>query len=203
MAYHVHLINSIEELEHCELFQINHYNWVEGYQPKAFGRMGLLRNFGLAVVMTAMETNPLTTYTKDNDPVYRDSALEAFFNFTPKRENPYYMNFEMNSNGAMLNDIGVVGDRKSVFETVPWRGSCKATRKADSWSVLLKVPMEMICNIFSIEPLKTGDSFTCNFYKICESKSLEHYASYAPIVSERPNFHLPQFFETAIIVGRQ
>ncbi len=96
--------------------------------------------------------------------------MEAFINFTPKREIPYYTN---------------------------------ATRKADSWSVLLKVSMEMICNIFSIEPLKTGDSFTCNFYKICESKNPEHYASYAPIVSDRLNFHLPQFFETAVIVGRQ
>ena len=182
MAYQVNLIDSIEELEQCELFQINHFNWVEGYQPKAFGRMGLLHNFGLVVGMTAME---------------------AFFNFNPKRKIPYYTNFEMNSNGAMLNEIGIVGDRKNVYKTFPWRGSCKATRKADSWSVLLKVPMEMICNIFSIEPLKTGDSFTCNFYKICESKNLEHYASYAPIVSDRPNFHLPQFFETAVIVERQ
>jgi hypothetical protein len=97
-----------------------------------------------------------------------DSALEAFINFTPKREIPYYTN---------------------------------ATRKADSWSVLLKVPMEMICNIFSIEPLKTGDSFTCNFYKICESKNLEHYASYAPIVSDRRNFHLPQFSRLRLLWG--
>lgn len=115
MAYHVNLIDSIEELEQCELFQINHFNWVEGYQPKAFGRMGLLHNLGLVVGMTAMEANPLTTYTKDNDPVYRDSALEAFFNFTPKRKIPYYTNFEMNSNGAMLNEIGIVGDRKSLY----------------------------------------------------------------------------------------
>lgn len=201
MAYHVHIMKRIEELEQCELFHIDHYQWVEGYQPKAFGRMGLLQDFGLVVSMTAMERDPLTTYTEDDDPVYRDSALEAFFNFTPLHEIPYYMNFEMNSNGAMLNDIGFVGDRKSVFTSVPWRGSCEVSHSTEAWSVLLRVPMEMICNIFSIEPLKAGDHFTCNFYKICESKELEHYASYAPIVSEKPNFHLPQFFETAVIVG--
>lgn len=54
--------------------------------------------------------------------------------------------------------------------------------------------------ILGIKPLKAGDQFTCNFYKICESKQLEHYASFAPIISDKPNFHLPQFFEAAIIV---
>lgn len=200
MIYHVHIINNIEELDRCELFHIDHYQWVEKYQPKAFGRMGLLRDFGLVISMTAMESDPLTTYTEVDDPVYRDSALEAFFNFTPLREIPYYMNFEMNSDGAMLNAIGTVGDRKSV--SVPWRGNCKVSRTADSWSVLLKVPMEIICKMFDIEPFKVGDRFTCNFYKICENSELEHYASYAPVISEKPNFHLPQFFETAIIVEK-
>jgi len=200
MAYHVHIIKNIEELEQCELFHIDHYKWVEGYQPKAFGRMGLLQDFGLVISMTAMESNPLTTYTKEGDPVYRDSALEAFLNFTPENTIPFYMNFEMNANGAMLNHIGSVHERKSVFESLPDRASCEAFRKGDSWSVLLKIPMEMICNIFHIEPLKAGDYFTCNFYKICESKELEHYASYAPIISDKPNFHLPAFFGRAIIV---
>lgn len=199
MAYHVRMINTIEDLEQCELFHIDHYQWVEGYQPKAFGRMGLLRDFGLVISMTAMENDPRTTFTNDGDPVYQDSALEAFFNFTPQREIPFYMNFEMNANGAMLNDIGIMGDRRSVYDSVPWRAKCKSKRSADSWSVRLEIPMEMICNIFTIEPFKAGDLFTCNFYKICESKEFEHYASYATIVSEKPNFHLPQFFETAII----
>lgn len=200
MAYHVHMIEDIEELEQCELFQIDQYRWVNGYQPKAFGRMGLLRDFGLVISMTAMESNPLTTFTEDGDPVYRDSALEAFLNFTPESKLPYYINFEMNSNGAMLSNMGNVLERKSIFKTIPYRGSCEAFRRADSWSVLLKIPMDMICYIFGIKPLKAGDQFTCNFYKICESKQLEHYASFAPIISDKPNFHLPQFFETAIIV---
>jgi hypothetical protein len=200
MAYQVHMIDTIDELEQCELFQIDHFQWVEGYKPKAFGRMGLMKDFGLVISMTAMESEPLTTYTKDNDPVYLDSALEAFFNFTPKRETPYYINFEMNANGAMLNDVGLIGDRKSVFTTIPFRGTCLVSRKADSWSVLLKIPMEMICSIFDIPPLKSGDLFTCNFYKICETKELEHYASYSPLASDIPNFHLPQYFATAIII---
>ena len=200
MAYHVRMINTIKDLEQCELFHIDHFQWVEGYQPKAYGRMGLLRDFGLVISMTAMESDPLTIFTKDGDPVYQDSALEAFFNFTPQREIPFYINFEMNSNGAMLNDIGTIGDRRSVYTSIPWRAQCSAKRSVASWSVLLKIPMEMICNIFAIEPLKVGDQFTCNFYKICETKELEHYASYAAIISDKPNFHLPQFFETAIII---
>ncbi len=202
MAYQVNIIDSLEELEQCELFHIDHYQWVEGHQPKAFGRMGLLRDFGFVVTMTAMEANPLTTYTEDNSPVYFDSALEAFFDFTPEREPAYYVNFEMNSNGAMLNEFGTAGNRKRVEVPGPWKGSCQASRREDSWSVLLQIPMEYICHIFEIEPRKAGDSFTCNFFKTSSSKACEHYASYAPIISEKPNFHLPEFFEKAIIVDR-
>jgi len=43
--------------------------------------------------------------------------------------------------------------------------------------------------------------FFCNFYKIAESAGIEHYGAYHPIPVETPNFHLPQHFAKAIIVG--
>ena len=42
--------------------------------------------------------------------------------------------------------------------------------------------------------------FAVIFFKISETPEIEHYASAYPINSTEPNFHLPEFFGTAVIV---
>ncbi len=196
--YQVKSINNIEQLKDCSVFPIDQYQWTNNYRPKAYGQMALLQNYGIVISMTAIESNPLRRYTKENDPVYKDSGLEAFLNFNPG-QTMNYCNFEMNANGALLSQFGEGRSRKWMNELTSYRADCEATIQEDSWSVLLRIPMELICDLFHIEPLKTGDRLTCNFYKISEDPSIEHYASYAPIVNETPNFHLPEFFGEAII----
>ena len=48
--------------------------------------------------------------------------------------------------------------------------------------------------------LEKGSTFYCNFYKISESKDIEHYAAYAPITSPVPSFHMPEYFAEAVLV---
>jgi hypothetical protein len=199
MSYRVRIIQTIEQLEECEIFHIDHYQWTEDAGPKAYGKMALLDGYGLVISMTAIESNPLRSYIVDDDPVYRDSALEAFLNFSPEQEEQRYLNFEMNANGAILSQFGTAKRRKSLSTLTPLRGTCEAVIEASSWRVLLKVPMELICSIFEINPLQLGDSFTCNFYKICETSGKEHFGSFAPIDNATPNFHLPEFFAGAIV----
>ncbi|SHO48396.1 carbohydrate-binding family 9-like protein [Anaerocolumna xylanovorans] len=200
MAYRVYTITDLEQLEECAVFCIDHYQWTQGGKPKAYGRMGLLKDYGLIISMTAIEANPLRTFTKENDPVYMDSALEAFLSFSGAHGNQKYMNFEMNANGALLSAFGTVTERKFINEYTGLRALCETNIEKDRWTVLLKIPMELTCSLYGREPLQSGDSFTCNFYKICETPEYEHYASFAPIISEKPNFHLPEFFKEAVIV---
>lgn len=200
MAYQVHTITELNQLQECEVFHINHDYWVRGYQPEAFGRMGFLKDYGIVISMTAMEKEPLCTYTQENDPVYMDSGLEAFLCFSQSPSDMRYLNFEMNANGAMLSAFGMPRERSFLAELTQRRAVCEAIREASSWSVLLKIPMELICSMYQREPLQPGDSFTCNFYKICETPSHEHYLTYAPLMSDKPNFHLPEFFEKATII---
>ncbi len=161
--------------------------------------MCLLAGYGLVISMTALEREPLRRYTQDDDPVYKDSALEGFFDFAPGKPETGYLNFEMNSNGALLSEYGGNGNRRAVKECTPWRACCEAVREEEQWSVLLRIPMELICDLYGRAPLAVGDTFTCNFYKISEDPVLEHYASCYPIISPVPNFHLPEFFGHAII----
>lgn len=200
MAYNVHRIGDLGQLGKCEPFFIDRYQWTKGEKPKAYGKMGLLENYGLVVSMTAAERNPLRTYTEENTPVYKDSALEAFLSFPGELGNQSYLNFEMNANGALLSAFGTTKERMFLRDFTRFQAVCEAKIEENTWGILLKIPMELIGSLFQIEPLQRGGSFTCNFYKICETPEYEHYGSFAPIISERPNFHLPEFFETAVIV---
>ncbi len=199
MAYHVKIIDNVDKIDTCELFQINHYQWSGSYRPKAYGRMGMIEKECIIISLTAEEKDPLYRYRKNDDPVYRDSALEVFLNFSPEKEQVRYLNFEMNSFGAMLSAFGGNQNRKFLRQLTPLEASCEAQIEEDSWSILLRVPMKLICKLYDIEPLSRGDRFTCNFYKISEDPTIEHYASYAPVDNPVPNFHLTEYFGEAVI----
>lgn len=196
--YCIHIIENMEQLENCPVFHINHYKWTKDYRPQAYGKMALLEGYGIVISMTAVEKNPLRRYTMNEDPVYMDSGLEAFLNFNPALQ-AEYLNFEMNANGALLSGYGKDRNRQRVSQLTDYRGLCTASIEEEKWSVLLKIPMELICELYQIGPLKKGDVISCNFYKISEDPSIEHYASYTPIDSPKPNFHLPEFFGKGII----
>lgn len=197
--YEVCRIDSMNEFWKAQVFKIDQYRWSSGYRPEAYGRMALLNNYGLVVSMTSVEKDPLCVYKHNDDPVYMDSAMEAFFNFARDREKGPYMNFEMNSYGAMLSGFGIPGNRKPIRELTSFRAVCEAVKDKDSWSVLLKIPKELITALYQESSYQPEDGFTCNFYKISEDKSIEHYASYSPIDNPVPNFHLPVFFAQAVV----
>jgi hypothetical protein len=199
MIYHVKTITSVDQMEQCENFHIDHFQWTKSYKPKAYGKMAFIEDFGFVISMTAVEKDPLRTYMENDDPVYKDSGLEAFFNFATEQVDKCYLNFEMNANGALLSAFGDNINRIKLSQLTEICASCSAKIEEGSWSINLVIPMELICNLYHISPLHKGDSFTCNFYKISEDPSIEHYASFAPIDSLKPNFHLPEFFETAVI----
>ena len=198
--YKVKTIKRIEEIDQCTKFQIKHQLWDKEYKPEAFGRMAVLEGYGVVVSMTAMEVNPLRRYHEKDDPVYKDSALEAFLNFAAEHSTKEYLNFEMNANGAMLSEFGMNRNRRRLKSFMSCSADCQARIQDDSWEVTLKIPMALIQEVYQREPLKSGDLFTRNFYKISEEPAIEHYASYAPIESKTPNFHLPDFFGKAVIL---
>lgn len=195
----VKTIQRIEQIKDCPVFHINHQLWTKKVSPKAYGQIAFLEDYGIVITMTAEESNPLRRYTEKDSPVYKDSALEAFLNFAPEQPEKGYFNFEINANGAMLSEFGLGKNRKKLRELTLLYADCSANIEENSWNVLIKIPFELIHEIYGIPSLQKGDVFTCNFYKISEDPSIEHYISYSPINNPTPNFHLPEFFAKAII----
>lgn len=197
----VKLLHNPGELEQTEPFQVDNLLWGTEKIPETYGYIGFLPGDGFYLKMVCKEKNPLRTFSKDKDPVYRDSAMEAFFMFETNRTgNSVYLNFEVNANGALLAAYGEGRTYRSYFSEDAYRQfDCRAEIEEDKWSVTLRIPLNILKDVYGPLEIGEGSSFTCNFYKISEKKEIEHYASWSPVRTEVPSFHLPEFFGTAVI----
>lgn len=202
----VRLIENKELLESVEMFKIENLLWGTEKIAKTYGYIGFVPGDGLYIKLVCEEKNPLRVYKEDQDPVYKDSAMEAFFQFkgNDMAADDIYLNFEMNANGALLACYG-----KNKMNRIPFtpdqirKMKCSAEIREEQWNVNLTLPIEILEQVYGKLNLQEGSDFRCNFYKICETKEYEHYAAYRCVESERPNFHLPEYFEKAVILKRK
>lgn len=202
MYYKIQTIHKKSEITNCPLFYIDKYNWGGDYRPITYGKMAYMKEKGFFIHMTCEEENPLTTYCKEEEPVYEDSAMEAFIEFDPINKASTYVNIEVNANGAMLNRYGQKPpDRKHYKEFTKGECTCKTLIHKDSWEVEIYISKEYVKDLFNKSFFIPGDKIRCNFYKICGKNSpYRHYGSYTIIESPIPNFHLPEYFAHAVIV---
>lgn len=175
-------------------FKIDNFNWQKDYMPEVFGTMGFIPEEGFKVTLTAIEKNPKITCYNIDDDVYKDSCMEAFINFYPQMDRGY-INFEMNAAGAMLCGFGKERDgRESVHDMGITLPAPKVTIEENSWTLTLLIPFSFIKDLYGRCDFKEGDVLTGNFFKCGDETEVEHYASWAPIKFDIPNFHLPEFF---------
>lgn len=132
--------------------------------------------------------------TQNLSPVAQDSCVEFFLQVPGS---PEYWNFEFNCigtvnashrverpNATRLND--------NQIATIKRFSSC-GTQPFDeitgehAWSLTIAIPLSMI-------NATEAQYIMGNFYKCADKTSHPHYLSWCPIKSEKPNFHLPQFF---------
>ena len=70
---------------------------------------------------------------------------------------------------------------------------CSAEIQEEHWKLNHTLKIEILEQVYC----------KLNLYKICETKEYEHYAAYRCVESEQPNFHLPEYFENAVILKRK
>lgn len=204
LEMNVKIMENAEALDKTEPFQVNCLLWGTKSIPKTYAYLGFVPGDGFYLKMVCEEKNPFRTYKNDRDPVYRDSAMEAFFQFESGKSRSNrgtYVNFEANSNGALLAAYGENRTYRSYFGAEEIRAfDCKASIEENQWNITLRIPIDILEEIYGPLHLGAGSRFRCNFYKISETEAIEHYASYSPVKSKVPSFHLPEFFAFAEIV---
>ena len=177
--------------------KIDSYIWGKDYMPETKAWLYHITGQGFMLKMRCEERAPRATYTEANQPVYKDSCMEFFANYYPGEEGTGYINFEMNSNGAVLCEYGQPGDRfylKDRGFDVP---TPQVTKGEDFWEIELCIPDAFIKEVYGkdfIAPMIKG-----NFYKCGDDTDIPHYGSWAPIDHPTPAFHKPVFFGELVV----
>jgi hypothetical protein len=70
--------------------------------------------------------------------------------------------------------------------------------KKTHWELIIALPVNVFC-FHSFSSLK-GVKGKANFYKCGDALPVPHYLAWSNIESEKPDFHLPQFFGTLLFV---
>lgn len=196
MEYIIRVEKEID-FSRAEKALISNYKWTEGYAPEAYAQLIYIEGRGFALKMTAMEENPKAEYTKYNDPVYKDSCLEFFVRFNS--ENPKYMNFEMNSNGAFLAAVRTDRANKTPINMLAPLPKVTATKEDGKWSVEVFFSNDFIGKTFGKFSFARGEQFKGNFYKCGDDTEIPHFGMWSPVDNETPDFHRPEFFGTLTI----
>lgn len=199
----IKMLDNINQLENTAPFRISNLLWGTEAIPETFGYLGFLTGKGFCLKMICMESDPLRTYTADQSPVCMDSTVEAFFNFTLSENEgtkPVYVNFEINSNGALLAQYGTGREGRTLFPEDAMREiTHSAWIENGRWSINLFIPVSVLEKVYGSLSFQAGSRFTCNFYKICETDGQEHYASWSPVITDQPDFHRPEYFGEAVL----
>lgn len=199
MCYQIKCINNIDDISQCETFLINHFQWRTICTPAAGGQVGFLKNKGFIVHLFCNEKEPKADYIHHFDPVYKDSALEAFFQFDI--DHPQYFNFEFNANGACIAAFGSERfHRTKLTDQEITQLNIHSSKTTDRWEIFFLIPIEVINHYQPHMKKQNIKTIRCNFYKLSEHPKIEHYGSFSPVYLSEPNFHCTDFFKTAVIL---
>lgn len=198
--YRIREISSAAELASAESFEIRHYQWGYAYAPAARAVLAFITDEGFYYRIQCFESDPVRTYTRDDDPVYLDSALELFLDCYPDRPGCGYLNLEVNANGAMISEFGPDKDeRRLLAELGLVAPKPTITMTPDAWTVEFLVPLALIHQLYGAAEFHRGSVIRANFCTVGENTLAPHFGTFMPIDAEEPEFHLPSYFGRFVI----
>ena len=208
-VYNVMKVETPIELNSTKLWKnipeilIDNYIWMENnYKPKLVAKLCYSKE-NLLVYFRSYEKEVTARFTNINDSVHKDSCVELFVNLFPNQSKEY-INFEVNSIGTMHVGFGAPGNRKNLnveeirnIEVISnFDNPVIGLHGSNSWEIFYKVPFSMFEKQYKTK--FTGEPATANLYKCGDETKFEHYATWNLIDTEKPNFHLPEYFGNII-----
>lgn len=154
----------------------------------------------IAIKYFVTEDEIRATYTRTNDPVYKDSCVEFFVSI----DDVNYYNLEFNCNGTCLSQYGPNRSKRSFLpvnniELIKTYKTLKHIQNPDEnktqlvhWELTILIPFSVFVHD-KIESLK-GKSLGMNFYKCGDDMLHPHYLSWNKVDTPSPDFHRPDFF---------
>lgn len=147
-------------------------------------------------------------YSKNQDPVYKDSCVEFFFSPSGNISKGYF-NLEMNCGGTMLFHHQVKPrtssvqidkahiDQIEVAHSLPKIVDPEIEANT-TWVVEYRIPFSILSGYHDFTKPERGTIWRANFYKCADDTSHPHWLTWAPVDNPTPNFHMPAFFGTLV-----
>jgi hypothetical protein len=183
--------------ENIPFHLISNVNWPEyPYKPDVKFRIA---HDGKNIFLNYQveESDIKAVANEDNGKVWEDSCVEFFITFD---EGKTYYNIECNCIGKILIGTGAGRNGRKHLPV-------ESINRVDRWSSLGNLPLEnqsgkwelsviIPIDVFILNQLGSlnGLPAKANFYKCGDKLKVPHFISWNPIGSERPDFHLPQYF---------
>lgn len=170
---------------------VDQYVWGGEYRPKTYAQLAFVSGKGFIARLTTYEKKPKAVYHNNMDPVYTDSCLEFFAQY----KKGGYINCEVNSNGAILSAYGEGrGNRIPIDKIAGKFPEVKIIKRKQSWTAEIFISLDIIKSVYGSAVFRENSVIYGNFYKCGDGCEFPHYGSFAPIKTEKPDFHRPEYF---------
>lgn len=195
-------ISILDELGTVDKIEI--LNWQKDFPYKPITYFNIARSKDSLFIKYSVKGSMIRAiYSKDQEPVNEDSCVE-FFAKVP--DNEKYMNFEFNCIGTckaskrVSRNESVIPYSKEELSMIKrystlGRRAFKEMEGMFEWEIIVKIPLR----IMGIDPEKLPKKLLGNFYKCADGTDSPHYVTWNPIITERPDFHRPEFFGELIL----
>lgn len=194
MEYRVVRVNA-PDWKNIEAAELAHQPWLEPCNIEAKAQL-CHDGENLYVRMQAKETNIRAELTGVLDQVCNDSCMEFFF--APDMDDARYFNFEWNKLCNAYIGFGaerrtrvrqILKNPKDVFMPV-------SVDTEGGWAIEYRIPLSFI-RMYVPEYVFEGKA-ACNFYKCGDLTEIPHYLAWAPLSSEKPDYHRRWDFGTLV-----
>jgi hypothetical protein len=179
--------------------KIENYLWMNNnYQPKVEVKLCYSED-SIFIFFKVFEKEITANFTQINDFVYKESCVEFFINLFPNETNSYF-NFEVNAIGTIYVAFGNSKTRKELtieeINRIKIQSSQKepfvGKLKSDYWEVKLQIPFNIMEKYYNKKFERKYAK--ANFYKCGDETKFPHFGCWNKVISDKPNFHLPEYF---------
>ena len=194
MEYRVARVNA-PDWSAIEAVELTHQPWLEPCNIEAKAQL-CHDGENLYVRMQTKEKNIRAELTGALDQVCNDSCMEFFF--APKMDDARYFNLEWNK---LCNAyVGFGAERKTRVRQIlksPKDVFGPVSMDAEGgWAIEYRIPLSFI-RMYVPEFVFEGKA-ACNFYKCGDLTEIPHYLAWAPLSSEKPDYHRRWDFGTLV-----
>lgn len=148
---------------------------------------------GFCVWMHTDETHLRAEVTEENAEVCEDSCMEVFLK--PDINDVNYINFEINPQGVMLIGLGKDRYDRLLLDEPRDTFHIETLSREGDWTLKFDIPDSFLLRYFKqISLVSRG-----NFYKCGELTDHSHFATWSPVFTAKPDFHISDYFGLLIL----